>query len=100
MLKDLQMTDDQFYKMEQLFKVFGDYTRLKIIKVLNETSKICVIHLAERLSMSHSSISHQLRVLRQNNLVKHVKEGKNVFYSLSDEHVRDIFKIGLEHINE
>ena len=94
------MTNDQYYKMEELFKVFGDYTRLKIIKVLTETEKICVIHLAEKLKLSHSATSHQLRVLRQNNLVKYNKEGKMVYYSLSDSHVSDIFKIGLEHASE
>lgn len=94
------MKENEYYELGELFKVFGDATRLKIIKTLIEQKELCVNHLAETLNMSHSSISHQLRVLRQNNLVKYFKKGKNVFYSLSDDHVKIIFEMGLEHINE
>ena len=94
------MKEKEYYELEELFKVFADATRLKIIKTLIEQKEMCVIHLAEFLKMSHSSISHQLRVLRQNNLVKYFKKGKNVFYSLSDHHVKIIYEMGLEHINE
>ena len=91
--------EEKLYDLAELFKVFGDTTRVKIISALFE-AEMCVCDIAELLSMSQSAISHQLRVLRQARLVKHRKEGKVVFYSLSDEHIKDIFNQGLEHILE
>ena len=91
--------EETLYDLAELFKVFGDTTRVKIISVLLE-SQLCVCDIATLLHMSPSAISHQLRVLRQARLVKHKKEGKEVFYSLDDEHIKYIFDAGLEHILE
>lgn len=91
--------EEKLYDLAELFKVFGDTTRVKIISALFE-AEMCVCDIAELLSMTQSAISHQLRVLRQARLVKHRKEGKVVFYSLDDEHIKTIFNQGLEHILE
>ena len=91
--------DEILYDLAELFKVFGDSTRLKILCVLLE-SEMCVCDIAELLNMSFSAISHQLRVLKQSKLVKFRREGKTVIYSLSDDHVRSIIDQGLEHIEE
>ena len=81
----------------ELFKVFGDSTRTKILTALFE-SEMCVCDIGKLLSMSKSAISHQLRVLRQSKLVKARKSGKEVFYSLSDNHVKTIFKMAIDHV--
>ena len=86
-------------KLAEFFKVFGDKTRLNILKLLLE-KELNVGEISAKLEMNSSAISHQLRVLRTTNLVKTRKDGKEVFYSLSDEHVKQIYKIGLEHIME
>lgn len=91
--------EEKLYDLAELFKVFGDTTRVKIISALFE-AELCVCDIAELLTMSPSAISHQLRVLRQARLVKHRKEGKVVFYALDDEHIKQIFNQGLEHILE
>lgn len=91
--------EETLYDLAELFKVFGDTTRVKIISALFE-AELCVCDIAELLGMSQSAISHQLRVLRQARLVKHRKEGKVVFYSLDDDHIKSIFNQGLEHILE
>ena len=91
--------EEKLYDLAELFKVFGDTTRGKIISALFE-AVLCVCDIAVLLGMSQSAISHQLRVLRQARLVKHRKEGKVVFYSLDDEHIKTIFNQGLEHILE
>lgn len=91
--------EEKLYDLAELFKVFGDTTRVKIISALFE-AEMCVCDIAELLHMTQSAISHQLRVLRQARLVKHRKEGKVVFYSLDDEHIKTIFNQGLEHILE
>ena len=91
--------EEKLYDLAELFKVFGDTTRVKIISALFE-AELCVCDIAVLLGMSQSAISHQLRVLRQARLVKHRKEGKVVFYSLDDEHIKTIFNQGLEHILE
>ena len=91
--------EEKLYDLAELFKVFGDTTRVKIISALFE-AEMCVCDIAELLHMTQSAISHQLRVLRQARLVKHRKEGKVVFYSLDDEHIKAIFNQGLEHILE
>ena len=85
--------------LSDLFKVFGDTTRMRILYSLFE-SELCVCAIAELLGMTQSAISHQLRVLRENNLVKFVKKGKHAYYSLADDHVREILDVALEHINE
>lgn len=87
------------YDLAELFKVFGDSTRIKILWALDE-AEMCVCDIAVLLNMTQSAISHQLRVLKQAALVKNRREGKIVFYSLEDEHVKEIFEKGLEHIRE
>ena len=89
--------EDVIYDVAELFKVFGDSTRTKILTALFE-SEMCVCDIGKLLSMSKSAISHQLRVLRQSKLVKARKSGKEVFYSLSDNHVKTIFKMAIDHV--
>ena len=91
--------EETLYDLAELFKVFGDSTRIQILFVLFE-AEVCVCDLAEALHMTQSAISHQLRILKQNKLVKSRREGKSVFYSLADGHVRTIIAQGQEHIEE
>lgn len=91
--------EHELYDLADFFKVLGDSTRVKIMWALDE-SEMCVCDLAVLLNMTKSAISHQLRSLRQANLVKYRKKGKVVFYSLADDHVKDIFEKGFEHIRE
>ena len=81
--------EDELYDLAELFKVFGDSTRIRILFVLFE-AEVCVCDLAQALNMTQSAISHQLKLLKQNKLVKSRREGKSVFYSLADGHVRTI----------
>lgn len=95
-----QMPDEEvLYDLAELFKVFGDSTRIKILYVLFQ-SEMCVCDIAQLLGMTQSAISHQLRVLKQSQLVKYRRDGKTVFYSLADSHVKTILGQGLEHIEE
>ncbi len=89
--------DETLYDVADFYKVFGDSTRIKILYALL-TSELCVGALVEILDMTQSAISHQLRVLRQNDLVKYRKEGKTVYYSLDDEHISTVLEHGLNHI--
>ena len=91
--------EEELYDLAELYKVFADSTRIKILYVLFE-SEMCVCDIALLLEMSQSAISHQLRVLKQAKLVKFRRDGKTIFYSLSDEHVRTIIDQGIEHIEE
>lgn len=91
--------EDSLYDLAELFKVFGDSTRIRILFVLFE-AEVCVCDLAETLNMTQSAISHQLKVLKQAKLVKNRREGKSIFYSLADEHVRKIIEQGMEHVCE
>lgn len=91
--------ETELYDLAELFKVFGDSTRIRILFVLFE-AEVCVCDLAAALNMTQSAISHQLRILKQNRLVKSRREGKSVFYSLADSHVRSIIAQGREHIEE
>lgn len=91
--------EDKLYDLADIFKVFGDSTRIKILYVLFE-SEMCVCDIAQILGMNQSAISHQLKILKQNRLVKSRREGKAVFYSLADGHVRTIINQGMEHIEE
>lgn len=91
--------DEILYDLAELFKVFGDTTRIRILYALFE-SEMCVNDLALILGLSQTAVSHQLRVLKNNKLVKFRKEGKIVFYSLSDDHVRSIIGTGMEHVEE
>ena len=97
--KELMPKEEILYDMAEFFKVFGDTTRIKIISALFE-SEMCVCDLSATLNMTQSAISHQLRVLKQANLVKFRREGKVVYYTLSDDHVKDIFDQGLVHVQE
>ena len=91
--------EEDLYDLAELFKVFGDTTRIKILYALF-AAELCVGDIAQLLGMSQTAVSHQLRVLRTNKLVKGRKEGKIVFYSLSDDHVRTIIDQGMEHVDE
>ena len=91
--------ETELYDLAELFKVFGDSTRIRILFVLFE-AEVCVCVLAQALNMTQSAISHQLRGLKQNKLVKSRREGKSIFYSLADGHVRTIIAQGREHIEE
>lgn len=91
--------DELLYDLAELYKIFGDSTRIKILYVLFE-SEMCVCDIATLLNMTTSAISHQLKILKQASLVKFRKSGKTVFYSLADDHVRTIIGQGMEHITE
>lgn len=94
------MPDEELlYDLAELYKVFGDSTRIKILFALYE-SEMCVCDIAALLNMTQSAISHQLRVLKQNKLVKFRRDGKEVYYSLDDQHIFKILAQGLEHIKE
>lgn len=91
--------EEKLYDLAELFKVFGDSTRIRILFVLFE-AEVCVCDLAQALHMTQSAISHQLKILKNSKLVKNRREGKSVFYSLADGHVRTIIGQGLNHIEE
>jgi DNA-binding transcriptional ArsR family regulator len=99
LMKEKTLKDDVVYDLAELFKIMGDPTRIKILYALKER-ELCVCDLSELLDMSASAISHQLRVLRNNKLVKYRKEGRSVYYSLDDDHVMCLFGQGLEHVLE
>jgi ArsR family transcriptional regulator, lead/cadmium/zinc/bismuth-responsive transcriptional repressor len=96
--RDKMPDDDTVFELADLFKVFGDSTRVKILSAL-VLSEMCVYDISALLCMSQSAVSHQLKTLRNARLVKFRREGKTVYYSLDDEHVHDIFRQGLDHIN-
>ena len=98
-VNDKMPDEDKLYDLAEIFKVFGDSTRIKILYVLFE-AEMCVCDIAQLLNMNQSAISHQLRILKQNRLVKSRRDGKAVFYSLADSHVRTIINQGMEHIEE
>ena len=98
-VKDKLPAEETLYDLAELFKVFGDTTRIKIICALFE-SEMCVCDLSCLLNMTQSAISHQLRVLKSARLVKFRREGKVVYYSLDDEHIKHIYDAGLNHISE
>jgi ArsR family transcriptional regulator len=91
--------ETELYDLAELFKVFGDSTRIRILFVLFE-AEVCVCDLAHVLNMTQSAISHQLKILKQSRLVKSRREGKSIFYSLADDHVRTMIAQGREHIEE
>ena len=94
-----QPDEDRLYDLAELYKVFGDSTRIRILYVLFE-SEMCVCDLAQLLGMTQSAVSHQLRVLKNAKLVAYRREGKAVFYALADDHVRTILGQGMEHLCE
>lgn len=87
------------YGLSEFYKIFGDQTRLRILDALSN-KPLCVNEISELLDVTQSAVSHQLKNLRASNLVKAEKIGKNVYYSISDEHIKIILKYGLEHISE
>ena len=91
--------EETLYRTAELFKVFGDPTRIRILYALSE-KELCVQDIADELSMTQSAISHQLRILKQTALVKFRRDGKTIYYSLADDHVSTIMKQGLEHVCE
>lgn len=98
-VKEKMPEDEKLFDLAELFKVFGDSTRMKILFVLFE-AEVCTCDLAVALNMTSSAISHQLNTLRRSKLVKTRRDGKTVFYSLADDHVRTIIKQGMDHIEE
>lgn len=93
------ISEESYYNLADFFKVFGDSTRVRILSAL-DAHEMCVCDIANVLNMTKSAVSHQLRILRQNDLVRARREGKNMFYELADDHIQSIFELALEHINE
>ena len=91
--------DELIVDLSDMFKIFGDQTRVKILMAL-ESGELCVCDIAAVMNMSQSAISHQLRVLKQSNIVKTRRQGKVVYYSISDDHVKEIFDIAMVHVQE
>ncbi len=91
--------EDTLIDLAELFKVFGDSTRIKILTALSE-GELCVCDISTTVGMSSSAVSHQLKILKQSKLVSYRRDGKTVFYSLADDHVMTILRQGIEHINE
>ena len=91
--------DEMMFDLADFYKIFGDTTRVKILYALDK-SELCVCDISALLGMSLSAVSHQLKILRDSNLVKTRREGKVVYYSLSDDHVKEIIECGMEHISE
>lgn len=91
--------EEEFFGLSAFFSIFADSTRIKILWALDK-SELCVCDIASVLGMTKSAVSHQLRVLKEHNLVKNRREGKIIYYSLADGHVKDIFEKAVEHLNE
>ena len=87
-------------RIAELFKGFADPTRVHILSLLQQQEELCVTEIAEAVELSQSAISHQLRILKQMHLIKFRREGKNIWYSLADDHVKTILQMGLEHVLE
>ena len=98
-ISSLMPEDDSLIDLAELFKMFGDSTRISILYVLFDR-ELCVGDIAAALGMGQSAISHQLRLLKTAGLVRSRRDGKTVYYALDDGHVHDIFKLGYEHVNE
>lgn len=98
-IRETMPVEDKLYDLADFFKVFADSTRIKMLYVLMGT-EMCVCDLAAALNMTQSAISHQLRTLKQMNLVRNRREGKTIFYSLADSHIETILSQGLDHIEE
>ncbi len=95
-----RMPDEEvLYDIAELFKVFADSTRVRILYALIE-SELCVCDISALLNMSQSAISHQLRVLKQSRLVKYRRSGKTIYYSLCDDHIKTMLDMGMEHVSE
>ena len=87
-------------QIAELFKGFADPTRVRILSHLQQREELCVTEIAEAVELSQSAVSHQLRILKQMHLIKFRREGKNIWYSLADDHVKTILRMGLEHVLE
>ena len=98
-VRRLMPDDDSLYDLSEVFRVFGDSTRIRILYALFE-SELCVCDLATLLGLTQSAVSHQLRILKDAKLVKFRREGKSIFYTLDDDHVRAILSLGMEHLSE
>lgn len=98
-LAEIQPDEDVLFDLAELFKIFGDSNRIRILYALSGT-ELCVSDIAKMLGLSASAVSHQLRILKASKLVRCRREGKIIFYMLDDEHVRDIINLGLEHVIE
>ena len=99
LVRDSMLSEHILRKLAEFFKVFGDPTRIKILHALS-TTEMCVYDIAALLKMKQPAVSQQLRILKQSNLVKYKKDGKMVYYSLDDDHIKQIFDIALVHISE
>lgn len=97
-VRKVLICDETLYDVAELFKAFADTTRIKIISVLKEEEELCVGAISELINVSQSAVSHQLRVLKNSKIVKPKRVGKQIFYSLDDEHIKKIYDMGLEHI--
>ena len=93
------LDEDKIIDLSELFKIFGDSTRVKIMNVLIN-NEMCVNDITEKIKVSQSAVSHQLRILKDSKLVKYRKEGNMAYYFLADDHVEKIFKMGCDHVNE
>lgn len=98
-VKEALPEDEVLYDLAELFKIFGDSTRVKLLYILS-VSEMCVQDLAQLLGVTQSAVSHQLRSLKASKLVRYRREGKTIFYALADGHVRTIIDQGLEHVEE
>ena len=96
---DCNYSSEEFVELAELFKLFGDGTRVKILHLLKQ-NEMCVCDIADELGMNKSAVSHQLKSLKMANLIKSRRDGQNIYYSLSDAHVEEIINIGLEHVRE
>lgn len=98
-VQNLLPDDEILYDLAELFKVFGDSTRVKLLYALFE-EELCVQDMAQLLNISQSAVSHQLQILKANKLVKYRRDGKTIYYSLADDHVHSIINQGIEHVAE
>ncbi len=98
-MQDKELDEDVLFDLAELFKIFGDSNRIRILYALSDT-ELCVSDIAQVLNLSASAVSHQLRILKSSKLVRCRREGKIIFYMLDDEHVSDIINLGLEHVIE
>ena len=98
-VKKIMPKEGKLQELADMFKVFGDSTRMKILYILSE-EEMCVCDLASLIGISQSAISHQLRILKQARLVKYRRDGKVIFYSLDDDHVKSLIRVGMDHVNE
>ena len=95
----MELTQERVDSIAELFKAFGDPTRVQILSNLLDR-ELCVNDIADAVALSQSAVSHQLRILKQMHLIKYRRDGKNILYSLADDHVKTILETGLEHILE